>query len=61
MSAETIVNEFIHWDLINCFVNGEVERSGGHGFIGLGRKRMLQLPARASELGVNLHFEHGST
>lgn len=59
VSAETIVNEFIHWDLIDCFVNGEVERSGGHGFIGLGRKRMLQmLHARAIELGVNLHFEH---
>ena len=59
VSAETIVNEFIHWDLIDCFVNGEVERSGGHGFIGLGRKRMLQLlHARALELGVNLHFEH---
>ena len=59
VSAETIVNEFIHWDLIDCFVNGEVERSGGHGFIGLGRKRMLQLlHARASEVGVNLHFEH---
>ena len=59
VSAETIVNEFIHWDLIDCFVNGDVERSGGHGFIGLGRKRMLQLlHARAVELGVNLHFEH---
>ena len=59
VSAETIVNEFIHWDLIDCFVNGEVERSCGHGFIGLGRKRMLQLlHARAAELGVKLHFEH---
>ena len=58
-SAATIKDEFIHWDMIDCFVNGEVERSGGHGFIGLGRKRMLQLLYdRANELGVGLHFEH---
>lgn len=59
VSAKTIMNEFIHWNLIDCFVNGEVERSDGHGFIGLGRKRFLQLlHERAEELGVRLHFEH---
>ena len=58
-SAEKIKNEFIHWDMIDCFVNGKVERSDGHGFIGLGRKRMLQLlHERACELNINLHFEH---
>ena len=58
VSAQTIINEFIHWDLIDCHVNGQVERSGGHGFIGLGRKRFLQLlHARARELGVTLKFE----
>jgi anthraniloyl-CoA monooxygenase len=58
VSAKTIVDEFIHWDLIDCHVNGEVERSGGHGFIGLGRKRFLQLlHERARELGVELFFE----
>ncbi len=58
VSAETVKNEFIHWDLIDCYVNGEVERSDGHGFIGLGRKRMLEvLYDRAKELGVELHFE----
>ena len=58
VSAQRIVNEFIHWDLIDCHVSGEVERSGGHGFIGLGRKRFLQLlHERAAELGVALHFE----
>ena len=31
VSAETIADEFIHWDLIDCVVNGEVERSDGHG------------------------------
>lgn len=59
VSAAAIKSEFIHWDMIDCFVRGELERSGGHGFIGLGRKRMLQLLYdRADELGVGLHFEH---
>ena len=58
VSAETIEKEFIHWDLIDCYVNGGLERSDGHGFIGLGRKRMLQvLYDRAAELGVELNFE----
>ena len=58
VSAKAITEEFIHWDMIDCFVNGEVERSDGHGFIGMGRKRLLQLlHQRASELGVELHFE----
>ena len=43
VSAKTTIDEFIHWNLIDCYVNGEVERSDGHGFIGLGRKRFLQL------------------
>lgn len=59
VSADAIKNEFIHWDMIDCCVNGEVERSDGHGFIGLGRKRMLQLlHDRAQELDVNLNFEY---
>ena len=58
-SGEWIKDEFIHWDKIDCFLNGEVERSDGHGFIGLGRKRMLQLlHKRCEELGVKLVFEH---
>ena len=37
---------------------GETITSGGHGFIGIGRKRMLEiLQDRARELGVTLHFE----
>jgi len=57
-SAEAIKAEFIHWDMIDCYVDGELERSDGHGFVGLGRKRMLEiLHNRARELGVNLYFE----
>lgn len=58
VSGERIANEFIHWDMIDCHFKGQVERSDGHGFIGLGRKRMLQiLHERCRELGVELHFE----
>lgn len=58
VSAETMISELIHWDMIDCYINGEMERSDGHGFIGIGRKRMLQiLYQRAKELGVNLQFE----
>lgn len=58
-SAQLMSNELIHWDLIDCHVNGEMERSDGHGFIGIGRRRMLQiLHGRALELGVELEFEH---
>lgn len=58
VSAETIASEFAHWDDIEVAVGDSVERSGGHGFIGIGRKRLLQiLQARALELGVDLRFE----
>ena len=58
VSAETMIGELIHWDMIDCYINGEMERSDGHGFIGIGRKRMLQiLYQRAQQLGVNLQFE----
>ncbi|MEQ9396999.1 MAG: bifunctional salicylyl-CoA 5-hydroxylase/oxidoreductase [Haliea sp.] len=58
VSGQRMVDEFIHWDMIDCHFKGEVQRSDGHGFIGLGRKRMLQmLHERCDELGVELHFE----
>ncbi|MFO7552109.1 MAG: bifunctional salicylyl-CoA 5-hydroxylase/oxidoreductase [Haliea sp.] len=58
VSGQRMVDEFIHWDMIDCHFKGEVQRSDGHGFIGLGRKRMLQmLHERCLELGVELHFE----
>lgn len=58
VSAQIMIDEMIHWDMIDCHVNGEVERSDGHGFIGIGRKRMLKiLHGRAMELGVKLEFE----
>ena len=57
-SAKAMIDELVHWDLIDIYVNNKRERSDGHGFIGIGRKRMLEiLHARAHELGITLHFE----
>ncbi|MDH4746551.1 bifunctional salicylyl-CoA 5-hydroxylase/oxidoreductase [Sphingomonas sp. CBMAI 2297] len=59
VSGETIRGEFAHWDDIDVHIHGERIRSSGHGFIGIGRKRLLAiLQARARELGVVLHFRH---
>jgi anthraniloyl-CoA monooxygenase len=58
VSGETIAREFAHWDDIDVHIHGECVRSSGHGFIGIGRKRLLAiLQERARDLGVNLHFE----
>src|ERR1044072_2624837 len=58
VSAKTITEEFAHWDDIDVHFGGECITSGGHGFIGIGRKRLLEiLTERARELGVALHFE----
>lgn len=58
VSAATIEQEFAHWDNIDVIVGDHIERSGGHGFIGIGRKRLLNiLQDRARELGVKLEFE----
>jgi anthraniloyl-CoA monooxygenase len=59
VSAAVIRGEFAHWDDIDVHIHGETIRSSGHGFIGIGRKRLLNiLQERARELGVRLHFEH---
>jgi anthraniloyl-CoA monooxygenase len=59
VSGAVIRDEFAHWDDIEVHIHGETVRSSGHGFIGIGRKRLLGiLQDRARELGVNLHFEH---
>jgi anthraniloyl-CoA monooxygenase len=58
VSAKTITQEFAHWDDIDVHFRGETIISGGHGFIGIGRKRLLEiLQERAGKLGVVLHFD----
>ena len=57
-TARAILQAFNHWDDIEIHFKGETVRSGGHGFCGIGRKRLLNiLQARCEELGVELVFE----
>jgi anthraniloyl-CoA monooxygenase len=57
-SAEAIRREFVYWDDIAVSYRGTVTRSSGHGFCGIGRKRLLNiLQERAQALGVELRFE----
>jgi anthraniloyl-CoA monooxygenase len=55
---DAIVDSFAHWDDIEIHFKGHVMRSGGHGFSGIARKRLLNiLQRRAEEVGVELVFE----
>ncbi len=58
VTAKLIGEAFNHWDDIEVFFKGRSVRSGGHGFCGIGRKRLLNiLQERCIELGVNLVFD----
>ncbi len=62
VSARLIGEAFNHWDDIEVFFKGQSVRSGGHGFCGIGRKRLLNiLQDRCLELGVDLVFEVDAT
>jgi len=57
-SAAQILDAFSHWDDIEVHIGGRTVRSGGHGFCGIGRKRLLNiLQRRCEEEGVKLVFE----
>ncbi len=57
-TARTILQSFNHWDDIDVRINNTSIISGGHGFCGIGRKRLLNiLQERAESLGVKLVFE----
>ncbi|AUH64575.1 bifunctional salicylyl-CoA 5-hydroxylase/oxidoreductase [Paracoccus zhejiangensis] len=57
-STDAIRENFIYWDDIAVIRDGHRAVSGGHGFAGIGRKKMLTiLQARATELGVEMRFE----
>jgi anthraniloyl-CoA monooxygenase len=61
-TANQILDAFSHWDDIDVLFKGRRIRSGGHGFCGIGRKRLLNiLQARCEELGVKLVFEQDVT
>ena len=53
-----IVEAFHYWDDIDVHFKGRTITSGGHGFCGIGRRRLLDiLQERCRELGVKLAFE----
>jgi anthraniloyl-CoA monooxygenase len=61
-SADEILDAFNHWDDIEIHFGGRTIRSSGHGFCGIGRKRLLNiLQARCEALGVKLVFESQCT
>ena len=52
-----ITDNFAHWDDIDVVVHGRRITSGGHGFSGIARKKLLEiLQRRASDVGVELRF-----
>ncbi len=62
VSAQSMIDELAHWDDIEVHIEdggrNVTNRSSGHGFIGIGRKRLLNiLQDRARALGVKLAFE----
>ncbi|HSI60115.1 MAG TPA: bifunctional salicylyl-CoA 5-hydroxylase/oxidoreductase, partial [Ideonella sp.] len=60
-TAAQILDAFSHWDDIEVNIRGHQVVSGGHGFCGIGRKRLLNiLQARCEALGVELVFETDS-
>jgi len=57
-SAQAILDAFNHWDDIAIHFKGRTVTSGGHGFCGIARRRLLAiLQARCAELGVRLLFD----
>ncbi len=62
VTAAQIGDAFNHWDDIDVHFCGRTVRSGGHGFCGIGRKRLLNiLQQRCLDLGVELTFEQDVT
>lgn len=58
VSARLISDAFNHWDDVEVHFKGRAIRSAGHGFIGIGRKKLLNiLQRRCEDLGVNLIFD----
>jgi anthraniloyl-CoA monooxygenase len=53
-----ITQAFAHWDDIDIHFKGHTITSGGHGFCGISRKRLLAiLQERAAGVGVELAFQ----
>ncbi len=58
-TAREIAGSFNHWDDIDVHFRGRTITSSGHGFCGIGRKRLLNiLQRRCEDLGVELVFDN---
>ncbi|WP_274424688.1 bifunctional salicylyl-CoA 5-hydroxylase/oxidoreductase [Chelativorans sp. YIM 93263] len=58
VSASAIREHFAYWDDIAVVYRGTRTVSTGHGFCGIGRKKLLTLlQERARALGVEMHFQ----
>ena len=56
-TADAIESAFNHWDDIEVLIKGRRMRTTGHGFVGIGRKKLLNiLQERCEQLGVELVF-----
>jgi anthraniloyl-CoA monooxygenase len=59
---DAITRHFAHWDDIDVHVRGTTITSGGHGFSGIARAKLLEiLQNRCRELGVALEFQRDVT
>jgi anthraniloyl-CoA monooxygenase len=57
-TADAIQQAFNHWDDIELVFKGRRIRTTGHGFVGIGRKKLLNiLQERCEQLGIRLVFE----
>jgi anthraniloyl-CoA monooxygenase len=57
-SADRIQEAFNHWDDVEVRFKGRTMRSSGHGFVGIGRKKMLNiLQEQCERIGIELVFE----
>ncbi|MDF2114149.1 bifunctional salicylyl-CoA 5-hydroxylase/oxidoreductase [Roseiarcaceae bacterium H3SJ34-1] len=57
-TATEIETSFNHWDDIELLFKGTRQRTTGHGFVGIGRKKLLNILQRRCEaLGVELVFD----
>lgn len=57
-SASLTEDALNHWDDIELIFKGRKLRTTGHGFVGIGRKKMLNiLQERCAQVGVELVFE----
>jgi anthraniloyl-CoA monooxygenase len=57
---DAITDSFARWDDIDIHFKGTTITSGGHGFSGIARRRLLEiLQHRARSLGVDLRFRQG--